>query len=164
MIFLTVGTELPFDRLVQAVDEIAGRGVLGEEWFAQIGDSRYKPLHLPWVASMEGHHFDQRLCECNAIISHAGIGTILKAVQLQKPVLVMPRLRRYGEHVNDHQLATARKFEMQGKILVAYSPGELLLRLEQLHAFRSSAQMDGAERMAECIHQFLSGLEEDAAD
>ena len=132
MIFLTVGTQFSFDRLVRVVDEVVGKNGFEEEIFAQIGDSSYQPHNFKAVSFLEKKVFDKRICEASCIISHAGVGTIVIALENNKPLLVMPRLKRYGEVVNDHQAALARKFGELGHILVAYSEEELPEKLREL--------------------------------
>jgi UDP-N-acetylglucosamine transferase subunit ALG13 len=94
MIFLTVGTQFPFDRLVRAVDNFFDAYELGDEVFAQIGDTTYKPRHFEAVATLDKEMFDRRFHEASAIIGHAGMGTIMLALDSGKPLLAMPRRKR----------------------------------------------------------------------
>jgi beta-1,4-N-acetylglucosaminyltransferase len=155
MIFLTVGTEFPFDRLVRAVDQMRGDFVLTEEVYAQIGDGNYRPRHMSWVRTMDRLHYDQKMRECSAIIAHAGVGTILSSMELHKPLLVMPRLQRYKEHIDDHQLGTVRSFESLGYILVAYNTEELFTRVKELYAFQPRAERWDSHVLVDCIKKFL---------
>lgn len=109
MIFLTVGTLFPFDRLVRAIDAAVGEGLIEDEIFAQVGENSYKPRNFESLPSLKKDLFDKYFTEASFIISHAGMGTITMALSHNKPLLVMPRLKHYKEHVNDHQVATARK-------------------------------------------------------
>ncbi|MFC1633193.1 glycosyltransferase [Planctomycetota bacterium] len=158
MIFLTVGTQFPFDRLVKAVDQALGNGQLNGEICAQIGDSSYRPLNFQAVSSMEKHLFDERMHEASAIISHAGMGTISMALEKDKPLLVMPRLKKYGEVVNDHQVAIARKFEELGHLLVAYEPEELPEKIKRLKTFELVKRTAAPEAVADRIAGFLHEL------
>ena len=135
MIFLTVGTQFPFDRLVRAVDESLARSELEEGVFAQVGRKGYRPRHMEWVETLEREVFAERVAGARALIGHAGIGTILIALEAGKPLLVMPRLQRYGEIVNDHQVATARKFAELGHVLLAYDESEIPAKLAALDSF-----------------------------
>lgn len=130
MIFLTVGTQLPFDRLIQAVDDWAGSRQ--KDVFAQIGPSSFVPRYITTISDLEPQEFEQKIREATAIISHAGMGTILTALQLGKPILIMPRLAKFGEHRNDHQLSTTRQLQDRPGILVAMNEAELCLQLEAL--------------------------------
>lgn len=158
MIFLTVGTQFPFDRLVRAVDNIFDEGSLDEEIFAQIGKSSYRPRNFESVAFMEKKVFDKYMKEASGIISHAGVGTIMMALDNEKPLLVMPRLKKYGEVVNDHQIDIARKFEELGHILVAYEAKELPGKMEQLRTFVPRKREARPQAVAERITSFLNNL------
>ncbi len=155
MIFLTVGTQFPFDRLVKAVDDAFDEGVISEEIFAQIGETSYKPHNFESVVSLEKKVFDKHLKKASGIISHAGVGTITIALNNEKPLLVMPRLKKYGEVVNDHQLAIARKFEEFGHILVAYQEEGLAKKIEQLKSFIPRQRKSNAKAVAARISEFL---------
>lgn len=112
MIFLTVGTILPFDRLTKAVDEWAGlRSDI--EVFGQIGDvsdENYLPQHFRWERRLNNADFKEKIHTSAAVIAHAGIGAIIEALQLGKQIVILPRERRFQEHVNDHQLQTIQRF------------------------------------------------------
>ena len=135
MIFLTVGTVMPFDRLVRALDDAVGDGAVEESVFAQVGRGGYRPRNIEWVETLERDRFRERLSAAHALIAHAGTGTIFMALERLKPILVMPRLSRLGEHVNDHQVATAREFAALGHILVADDAVEMRERLKELGTF-----------------------------
>ncbi len=104
MIFLTVGTILPFDRLVRAVDDAIEAEVITAPILAQIGRTSFRPRHMDWVTALEKSEFDQKVTEAAFVISHAGMGSIMIALERRKRLLVMPRRKQYGEAVNDHQV------------------------------------------------------------
>jgi len=155
MIFLTVGTQFPFDRLVKAIDDACENGLFNEEIFAQIGDSSYKPRNFKYVKFLEKIHFDSRFKDALKIISHAGIGTVTMAMNYSKPLLVLPRLARHGEIVNDHQLDIARKFAKSDYLLVAYDTKELWQKIEELKNFVPKRRQTQVESVIERISQFL---------
>lgn len=160
MIFLTVGTQFPFDRLVKTVDQAFDGILVNEEIFAQIGETSYKPLNFESVVSLEKNVFDKRLREASSVISHAGMGTITMALKNHKPLLVMPRLKRYREHVNDHQVATARKFEELGHILAVYDAKDLPNGIRKLKNFVPRERKANPEAVADRIHRFLNSLQD----
>lgn len=135
MIFLTIGTQEPFDRLLRAVDEIAGD--IGEEIIAQGANTLYKPESLKLCNFLDAIEFDQIFRNASMIISHAGMGTIISALRIGKPLIVMPRLASLHEHRNDHQMATAKKLDSLGYINVAYNEDELKLKV--LEHFQSAS-------------------------
>lgn len=155
MIFLTVGTQFPFDRLVKAVDDLAGAGVLAEEIFAQVGDSFYRPQHFQAVSSLDKKAFDACFRDASAVISHAGMGTITMALDHGKSLLVMPRRKRYQEVVNDHQVGLADRFADLGHLLVARDETELADKVRQLGSFVPTPRQADPEAVARRIVQFL---------
>jgi len=158
MIFLTVGTQFPFDRLVCAIDGAVEQGLLREPIYAQIGDNSYKPRNFESSAFLEKDVFDKYVEQSSAIIGHAGMGTISAALSRNKPLLVMPRLKRFHEVVNDHQVAIARKFSQLGHILAAYDVAELPERIGQLKGFVPNQRNADVKAVAERIHCFLDGM------
>lgn len=158
MIFLTVGTQFPFDRLVRAVDEAAGNNQFNSKIIAQIGVTTYRPKNFESVSSLGKKLFDQHFDEADSIISHAGIGTIAMALECRKPLLVMPRLKKYGEVVNDHQLAIAKKFEQLGYLLVAYNAEDVPVKMNQLKSFIPQERQACADVVAARISAFLNEL------
>ena len=159
MILLTVGTyPLPFDRMIRTVDELVHKGFIEEEVFAQIGFSKYIPRYLKYEKVMDKEAFDQCLQTVSALIGHAGMGTITLALEHNKPLLVMPRMKKYKEHVNDHQVATAREFERMGHLLVAYDTDELSSKIRELKTFTPTPRVGQADKVARHIAEFLNGL------
>lgn len=158
MIFLTVGTQFPFDRLVKSVDGVISEDGFEGEIFAQIGESSYQPCNFEAVSFLEKHLLDECMRKASAIISHAGVGTITLALDYNKPILVMPRMKRFKEHVNDHQVCLARKFEKLGHILVAYEETELPAKIKQLETFVPHRRKAQPQAIVQRIAQFLNDL------
>ncbi|RYZ98900.1 MAG: glycosyl transferase family 28 [Sphingobacteriaceae bacterium] len=125
MIFVTTGTQEPFDRLIEAVDELAGK-LPGVTFNVQAFTSEYKATNINVQNFITPVEFDFNMRHAKLIISHAGMGTIISALVNSKPIIVMPRLLKYHEHRNEHQLATAKKLDDLGYILVAYNEQDLV--------------------------------------
>lgn len=132
MIFVTIGTQLPFDRLIRIVDEMAPE--LNEEIVAQVHHCGFTPKHIKTIDFLAPDEFNRLFSQARLIVAHAGMGTILSALQQNKPIIVFPRIAAMGEHRNEHQLATARKFKTMGSVHVAMDEQELkpLLREPRL--------------------------------
>lgn len=131
MIFVTVGTQGQFDRLIRAVDEWAGAGGRTDV-FAQTGPSNCCFKHICAERFIDPVEFRRRVESARLVIAHAGMGSIITALELRKRILVMPRRASLGEHRNDHQVATAKRFAMQGRVEVAFNEQELTEKLNQL--------------------------------
>jgi len=160
MIFLTVGTLFPFDRLVITIDNAILEGFITQEVFAQIGKTRLKPKNMQYVDVLDKGRFDQKAADADYLISHAGIGSITMALECNKPLLVMPRMKRFKEHINDHQVATARKFEQLGHLLAVYCEKELPDKLQQLWSFIPKPRENQADAVTDIIAKFLKLLSE----
>lgn len=131
MIFVTVGSQLPFDRLIQTVDNWAANHK-ELEIFAQIGNSDYKPKYIKFCQTMTPDVYEDYMEKSNLIIAHAGMGTIISALELGKKLILMPRLACHGEHRNDHQLATMKHFVRFSNITVTNNETELIDILKEL--------------------------------
>lgn len=158
MILVTVGGQVAFDRLVKTVDawaEEAGR----EDLFFQILDGSYTPTHGTWQRKVDPIEFEARLAEADAIVSHAGMGTTLRALALSKPLLVMPRRAALGEQRNDHQLATARRLAESGRAHVAMDECELAERLRDIDSLEPLGTIGAraSESLLRAIREFANG-------
>jgi UDP-N-acetylglucosamine transferase subunit ALG13 len=127
MIFVTIGTQEPFNRLIKAVDDIAI--VLNTEIVVQTFHNDYVVKNMKVHNFLSPIEFDKYFNQADLIISHAGMGTIISALVSNKPIIVMPRLLKFDEHRNEHQLATAKRFDALGYIRVAYNEDELKEKL-----------------------------------
>ncbi|QJE97063.1 glycosyltransferase [Luteolibacter luteus] len=136
MIFVTVGTDQPFDRMMKVVDRWAGEACR-KDVFAQIGEGGWEPAHVPFVNFLEPVEFKTRFAQASLIIGHAGMGTILSALLHGKPILVMPKLARLGEHRNEHQTATAKRMMALGNVNVAFDEEEMLQKLEVVETLKA---------------------------
>ena len=154
MIFVVTGTQLPFDRLIRMLDEIAPQ--LDEEIVAQVNGSGYLPRHINTIDLLPPDEFDRLFSSARLIVAHAGIGTIITAMQQQKPVIIFPRIATLGEHRNEHQLATAEKMKEAGWVYVANTKEELseLLQTPDLHPLCTIGG-SASESLVESITDFI---------
>ena len=107
MIFVTVGSMLPFDRMISEVDSWAATH-RHEPLHAQIGNGSYEPRNMEWCRMLGPGDFANRVARSSVTISHAGMGTVLTALEFGTPLLLFPRRADHREHTTDHQLHTAR--------------------------------------------------------
>lgn len=106
MIFVTVGTQLPFDRLIGAMSLWAGQNP-AQKVVAQTGAGRADFPHIASHATLDQAAFQRHVEAADVIVAHAGMGSILMAAEAGKPIVILPRRAALGEHRNDHQLDTA---------------------------------------------------------
>lgn len=158
MIFVTVGYQMPFDRMVESIDRWAGRHP-DAAIFAQIGPTEFRPSNLPFTDFMDPADFVQRVESASVLVAHAGMGSILTALQYGKPIVIFPRRGDLQETRNDHQVATARKLAGRPGIEVAMDETELgaaldrLSDLEQPPALSSTASPE----LVEHLRSFIAG-------
>ena len=120
MIFVTVGSrKYPFDRLFKKLDELYENGALYEPMFAQIGTSTYQPKYYEFKDFISPDEFTEKINEADIVVSHGASGSIMKALNAGKKVIVVTRLEKYGEHINDHQIQNNKAFSSNGYALMA---------------------------------------------
>lgn len=154
MIFVTIGTQAPFDRLICAVDEIAAS--LDEPVIAQVYKSSYQPKYIKTVDFLAPGEFNKLFEEARIIVAHAGMGTIISALIKKKPIIVFPRLASWGEHRNEHQMATAMKMNELGYVYVAYDSRQLsrwMLNKELKPLYELGTTI--SERLVRSLIQFM---------
>lgn len=169
MILLTVGTQGPFDRLTRAVDAWCAAGT-GPEIFGQIGalsHGNYKPRHFEWVERLSPHDFDERFAQAELIVSHAGMGSIISALQAGKQIVIMPRRTHLREHRNDHQVATVQKMADRSGVHVAQDENQIAACIEQAleRIATPSNQRIGEfadETLIDALRTFILGKQERA--
>lgn len=134
MIFVTVGSRnYPFDRLFRKLDELYENGTLTEPMFAQIGTTTYQPKHFEYRDFISQEEFLEKIQQADLVISHGASGSIMKSLGAGKKVVTVTRLKKYGEHINDHQIQNNVAFAINGYTLDADvelgNLGECILKL-----------------------------------
>lgn len=160
MIFVTVGSQkFQFNRLLEAVDRLIEQGVIREEVFAQTGYCDYRPVHFPSQAFWDRDAFAEKEAQCDILITHGGTGAIIGAVKLGKKVIAVPRLARYGEHVDDHQIQLIEQFKEQNLICGLSDCSELADALAFVKAHTFDAYQSNTQAIIDSITSFLKGTE-----
>ncbi|MEZ6018301.1 MAG: glycosyltransferase [Planctomycetota bacterium] len=138
-VFVTVGSQMPFARLVDAVDRwldaraaasgAGGAALLPLQVFGQIGAAARPTRAFPSVAALSASEYEARVAEADLVVAHAGTGTIFTALRYGTPLLVLARRADLAETRNDHQDATALRFEARGLLEYARDEQDLADRL-----------------------------------
>jgi UDP-N-acetylglucosamine transferase subunit ALG13 len=158
VIFATVGSQEPFDRLIRAVDEwarVQGRS----DVLAQIGNSAYRPGHVEFTKFLEPVEFNRVIREATIVVAHAGMGSIISALELGKPIVVMPRRGKFRETRNDHQVATAERFGSHGQVIVANDEYDFAEKLDYALTMpgKNPIALEATPRLISTIRGFLDG-------
>ena len=122
MIFVSVGTnEARFDRLLRAVDGLGA----GEELVVQHGPSPVRPAGATCVDYLSFEQMTEHLARARVAVLHAGVGSVLAALASGTRPVVVPRLQRHGEAVDDHQVGFGRRLHEEGLVVFVEDPGQL---------------------------------------
>ena len=133
-----------FNRLVRVVDELAGQGVI-HDVFIQTGFSTYLPKYCKWCKAIDFLEFEKCMDKAEIVITHGGAGCIAGAIERNKPTIVVPRLKKYNEHNNDHQLELASALGKSGRVLVAYEVNDLAQLIEKAQHFKPKPATENSQ-------------------
>ena len=157
MIFVTVGGQMPFNRLVKAVDRWADNN-REIECFAQIGPGGWRPKYMEWNEFLPPPVYRDKFEKADLVIAHAGIGTVLNALDLGKKLIVMPRRGYLNETRNDHQYATVKRLETRGLLYSVEDEEQLFSRLansERIMPLQYSSPY-ASSQLIDTIRSFIS--------
>lgn len=157
MIFVTLGTQkFQLNRLLKLVDEYVEKGIIKEEVFAQTGNSDYIPANYKYKQFMDKEEFDSYVKKADLIITHSGVGTIITAINLNKPVIVYPRLAKYKEHVDDHQTEIAEAFAKKNYVLACNDNDDLAKIIEKTYNYKFEKYVSHREKIIGIVNDFLN--------
>lgn len=149
MIFVTVGSVAPFDRLVMRVDELAGEGRLSDV-VAQIGNGSYVPKNAKWFRFEPG--LTEHFRKADLIITHNGAGTIFELLALGRKAIAVPN----PETIQVENMDIVRKLSTDGHIMLCLEVGGLGEAVERSRSWEPKPYSEPPCRMAEMIEEFLS--------
>lgn len=158
MIFITLGSQkFQFNRLLKAMDELCDKGIIDDDIFAQTGYSDYQPKNYRYKNFLDRKEFEQIITEANIVITHGGTGAIIGAVKKGKKVIAVPRLAKYGEHVDDHQLQLIAQFKNQNLIYGLNSCEELENGLDFVVNHRFNSYESNTKTILDNIQRYIDG-------
>ena len=162
MIFVTVGSApQDFSRLIKKIDELASR--VPEKFVVQLGFTKYKPANAQWFRFVAYDQARQYFRDADIIIGHASAGPIMHAREFHKPLIIFPRNGALHEHIDNHQMETARAIEGISEFIeVVYTEEDLLPAIQRALAKtalcrqRQYAASESVESLIRCISEFLA--------
>ncbi len=156
MIFVTVGSQkFQFNRLLKEIDKLIQNGKIKEDVFAQIGVSDYKPKNYEYVDFMSQDEFSKKIDQASLIITHAGTGVIVNGVKKGKKVIAIPRLSKYGEHVDNHQIQLIKEFSELNFIEPVYEIDKLDEALDKTQNKKYKRYVSNTEKIINSIEFFI---------
>jgi UDP-N-acetylglucosamine transferase subunit ALG13 len=156
MIFVTVGSQkFQFDRLLQEIDRLIENKIINEDVIAQIGFSTYIPKNYKYYKFIDQDQFKKYISKCDMVITHAGTGAIVGALKQGKKVVAVPRLAKYGEHVDDHQIQLLDEFKELNFIEPAYDVKDLEKAIEKCRKSEYNTYVSNTKNVIEDIEKFI---------
>ena len=156
LILVTLGTnDKSFVRLIRKIEDLIVSGIITEEVVVQAGYTKYESEHMKVFDLIPMDKFQDLMENCCLLITHGGVGTIISGLTKDKKVIAVPRLKKYGEHVNDHQLQIIENFSEAGYILAAYEVEDLEDVLSKVLEFEPQKYESNTNHMIELVRKFI---------
>lgn len=157
MIFVTLGSQkFQFNRLLKKIDELIKSNIITDEVFAQIGYSDYKPLNYKYKQFLSREEFIECEGKADIVITHGGTGAIIGAVKKGKKVIAVPRLAKYGEHVDDHQLQLIEQFKEQNLICGLQDCNELDKSIDYVKNHKFRQYVSNTNVIIDSLEQYIN--------
>lgn len=157
MILVTLGTQdKGFERLLKEIDNLIKKELITDKVIVQAGHTKYESKNMEIFDFKSQKELDKLRKEADLIISHAGVGSILDSLKYGKKVIGVARLKKYGEHTNDHQLQILEKFSNDGYIIKAQSVDKLYDAIEKSKNFEVKKYKSNVNNMIKIIDNYIS--------
>lgn len=165
MIFVILGSQkFQFNRLLSTIDQLIDHGEIKEEVYAQIGYSDYQPVNYQFSNFLDREQFTEKIKESRIVITHAGTGSIMGAITAGKKTIAVPRLAKYGEHVNDHQLQILKQFEKMNLIATCYDMDKLSKYIKNIEHMSFKNYHTSKEVVIKDIDDYLKEIEREKCE
>lgn len=159
MIFVVLGTQkFQLNRLLAEIDKMIENDKVNDDVFAQIGHSDYIPQHFKSVCFLDKKEFDYKIKNSDIIVTHSGVGSIITALQHHKPTIVFPRLKKYNEHVDNHQLDIALAFEKGNYVFCYKEDDDLAELIDNAKTHKFVPYIPSTENIIQVIRKYIEKL------
>lgn len=156
MILVTLGTQdKPFTRLLDLIQQQIKKGNIKDKVIVQAGHTKYESKDMEIFDFIEREKFSELVQKCDILITHGGVGSIITGLQNDKKVIVVPRLSKYHEHMNDHQIQITENFSKVGYVIPLYDGEDLKDKLNEIANFKPKKFHSNTEKMIQLIADFI---------
>lgn len=156
MILITLGTQdKEFTRLLNLVQEQINKGNIKDKVIVQAGHTKYESDDMEIFDLIDREKFSELISKCDILITHGGVGSIITGLQNNKKVIVAPRLAKYNEHMNDHQIQITENFSRKGYILPLYEIDDLGKVLKKVEKFKPNKFKSNTKNMIKLVSDFI---------
>ena len=157
MILVLLGTQSNnFLRLIKAVEENIKNGIIKDQVVVQSGHTKYESKNMEIIQMMSQEELEEKIKKAKIVITHGGVGSILTCIKLGKKVIAVPRLKKYKEHVNDHQLQIVNSFEELGYIKKVINIEELSEQIKNVRNFIPKKYISNTHNIIEIIEKYIN--------
>lgn len=157
-ILITIGSmsEKKFTRLFNIIEELCEEKILdGKEIIAQVGFDNYESKYFQTFDMIADEEFKKIIDESDLIISHAGTGTVISSLKKSKKVIIFPRMEKYDEHYDDHQLELCQLFSSKNYVMCAKNKKELIQCINNLESFIPEKFISNNNKINKLIIEFI---------
>ena len=159
MILVLLGTQdKPFLRLLKMVSKEIDKGNIKEKVVAQTGYTTFSNEKITTFDFKSKDEIEKLIDKARIIITHAGAGTITECLEKGKKIIVVPRLKKYLEHTNDHQMQITKEFEMKGYVIALYDKSRLSAALEKIKTFKPKKYESNSENFKMKIKDYIDNI------
>ena len=156
MILITLGTQdKEFTRILKEVDKLITKKVIKEEVVVQAGYTKYKSKNMKIFDYVSKTELGKYIEKASFVITHAGVGTIFDCLNKNKKIIAVPRLSKYKEHNNDHQLQIVEEFGKEGFLIPVYEMDELEQAIQKVKTFKPNKYKSNNKNMVKLISEYI---------
>ena len=159
MIFVTLGTnDENFERLLKAIDKAIDNKVIKDKVIVQAGCTKYESKNMEIFSLIPKEKFEELVEQCDFLITHGGVGSILTGLNKNKKVVVVPRLAKFKEHGNDHQLQIVENFGKMGYIIPVNKMEDLEKAIKSVKTFKPNKFVSNTKNFIKIIEDYIDNL------
>lgn len=156
MVLVLLGTQdNSFVRLLEEIDKCIDNKIIKDKVLVQSGYTKYSSNNMEIIDFVPLVKFEQLLKNADLIITHGGVGSIINSIKLGKKVIAVPRLQKYAEHVNDHQIQIIESFDKQGFIKGVFDLATLPDVLKEIDYFVPNTYISNTENILKIVSEYI---------
>ena len=144
-----------FHRLLEEIDKLINDGLIKEDVVVQAGYTKYVSTNLMIFDFISSDELDKLEQQADCIITHGGVCSIISSIEKDKKVIPVPRLKQYGEHVNDHQLDIVQSFDKLGYMIGINYISQLGDALQQIETFEPKKYIQNTGKIISIVQDFI---------
>lgn len=156
LILVTLGTQdKSFKRLLEALQQQIDKGIIKDKVIVQAGFTKFESDDMEIIDLIPINEFNDLIKKADLIITHGGVGSIMAGIRNNKKIIVAPRLKKYNEHVNDHQVQIVEEFAKLGYILPLKNFNMLSKLLIKVKKFKPQTMESNTINMINLIEDYI---------